>query len=123
MNPNSRTIKVIESSLARLEAATPPSAPDAIDAVALEALGLLDEIRRLERKWGEQVAAASLRRKPTDYGAMEGWCRRWLRATAALRGDGLSPQVGAMLGTQRSAVERDLAADRFRAAAKAMRVE
>jgi hypothetical protein len=123
MNPNSRTIKVIESSLARLEAAavaSPPPAGDAVDAAALDALGLLDEIRRLERKWVEQIAAASPRRKPTDYAAMEGWCRRWLRATSAIAPAGLSPQVASMLTAQRAAVERDFATDRFRAAANAM---
>ena len=123
MNPNSRTIKVIGSSLARLEAAAAagPPAGDAADAVALDALGLLDEMRRLERKWVEQIAAGSPRRKPSDYAEMEGWCRRWLRPTAALADAGLSSQVATMLASQRTNVARDLAADRFRAAANAMR--
>ena len=73
MNRNSRTISLILSSLARLET-------DASSG-ALEALGVLDEIRRLRNKWDEQVAAGSPRRIEADFREMEGWLRRWLLAT------------------------------------------
>ena len=121
MNPNSRTIKVIERSLHRVEQAAGAAAGAAqADEAALDALGLLDEIRRLERKWQEQVAAQSPRRKPTDYLAMEGWCRRWLAATAKVAAAGVSPGVASALSQQRAGVERDLASGRLRAASAAM---
>ena len=69
MNKSSRTISMILSSLARLET-------DA-SATTMDALGLLDEIRRLRRKWDEQVAANSPRRIETDFREMDGWLRRW----------------------------------------------
>src|SRR4051812_14477890 len=107
MNPNSRTVKVIEASLARLETAGRSTIPETGEATALAALGLLDEVRRLEKKWVEQIAAGSPRRKPTDYAVMDGWCRRWLRATGTL-GD-LPADVAVELGAQRAVVEHDLA--------------
>lgn len=70
MNRNSRSIRLIETYLADLEAnqaATPA-----------EALLVLDEIRRLRRKWDEQVAAGSPRRIDSDFKTMQGWLRRWL---------------------------------------------
>ena len=76
MNKSSRTIRLIESSLHRLE-----SDPNA---AAIDALGALDELRRLERKWREQVTAGSPRRIDADFRTMEGWLRRWLLATKAI---------------------------------------
>ena len=73
MNRNSRTISLIERSLARLE--TDKSS------TALDALGLLDEIRRLRRKWDAQVAANSPRRIDSDFREMSGWLRRWVIAS------------------------------------------
>src|SRR3954463_6847826 len=78
MNKSSRTIKLIETSLHRVE--TDPGASP------LDALGVLDEIRRLERKWREQVAAGSPRRVEADFRTMEGWLRRWLLAGKAIIG-------------------------------------
>ena len=69
MNKSSRTISLILASLARLET-------DA-SSTSLDALGLLDEIRRLRRKWDEQVAAGSPRRIDADFREMNGWLRRW----------------------------------------------
>jgi hypothetical protein len=76
MNKSSRTISLIQSSLARLET-------DASSG-ALDALGLLDEMRRLERKWREQVAAGSPRRVEADFREMGGWYRRWIIAAKAI---------------------------------------
>ena len=76
MNKSSRTIAMILSALARLET-------DA-SSTALEALALLDEIRRLRRKWDEQVKANSPRRIERDFREMAGWLRRW-----ALAADGI----------------------------------
>ena len=73
MNRNSRTIRLIESSLHRLET-------DA-SSTSLDALGVLDELRRLERKWREQVAAGSPRRIDADFAELKGWYRRWLLAS------------------------------------------
>ena len=69
MNKSSRTISLILASLARLE--TDESC------TALDALGLLDEIRRLRRTWDAQVAADSPRRIDDDFREMSGWLRRW----------------------------------------------
>ena len=85
MNKNSRTISLILSNLARLE--TDGSS------TALDALGVLDEIRRLRRKWDEQVAANSPRRIEADFAEMKGWLRRWtLASKRVLRTDDL-PQL------------------------------
>ena len=89
MNRNSRTISLIERSLHRLE--TDESS------TSLDALGLLDEIRRLRRKWDEQVAAGSSRRIEADFREMSGWLRRWVIASKrALTSDDL-PQLRAAL--------------------------
>lgn len=72
MNKSSRTISLILASLARLETDASPT--------ALEALGVLDEIRRLRRKWDAQVAARSPRRIGADFREMNGWLRRWTLA-------------------------------------------
>jgi len=94
MNRNSRTISLIERSLHRLETDASPG--------ALEALGLLDEIRRLRRKWDEQVAAGSPRRIEADFREMNGWLRRWsIAARRILAADEL-PQL-------REAVEQVMA--------------
>jgi hypothetical protein len=73
MNRNSRTISLIERSLARLETDEASS--------ALDALGLLEEIRLLRRKWDAQVAAGSPRRIDADFREMSGWLRRWTIAS------------------------------------------
>jgi hypothetical protein len=70
MNRNSRSIRLIETYLAELEANE--------NAAPADALLVLDEIRRLERKWNEQVAAGSPRRIASDFKTMQGWLRRWL---------------------------------------------
>ena len=70
MNRNSRSIRLIETYLADLEANAAAAPADA--------LLVLDEIRRLRRKWDEQVAAGSTRRVEADFKTMNGWLRRWL---------------------------------------------
>ncbi len=70
MNRNSRSIRLIETYLADLEADE--------NATSAEAMLVLDEIRRLERKWNEQIAAGSPRRIESDFKTMKGWLRRWL---------------------------------------------
>ena len=70
MNRNSRSIRLIETYLADLEANE--------NATPADAMLVLDEIRRLERKWNEQVAAGSPRRIESDFKTMHGWLRRWL---------------------------------------------
>jgi hypothetical protein len=94
MNRNSRTISLIERSLHRLE--TDESS------TSLDALGLLDEIRRLRRKWDEQVAAGSPRRIDSDFAEMKGWLRRWtLAARRVLATDDLPPLRAAVDEVQR----------------------
>jgi hypothetical protein len=73
MNRSSRTIAMILSALARLETDEAST--------ALEAVVLLDEIRRLRRKWDAQVAANSPRRIGRDFREMSGWLRRWTLAS------------------------------------------
>ena len=72
MNRNSRTIRLIETYLADLDANE--------NAQPADALLVFDEIRRLERKWNEQVAAGSPRRIESDFKAMQGWLRVWMLA-------------------------------------------
>ena len=72
MNRNSRSIRLIETYLADLEANE--------SATPADAMLVLDEIRRLRRKWDEQVAAGSTRRIAADFKTMNGWLRRWLLA-------------------------------------------
>ena len=91
MNRNSRTISLIERSLHRLETDASSN--------ALDALGLLDEIRRLRRKWDEQVAAGSPRRIEADFREMNGWLRRWSMAARRILAVEELPQL-------REAVER-----------------
>ncbi len=72
MNRNSRSIRLIETYLADLEGDEHATPADA---------GLVvDEIRRLQRKWNEQVAARSTRRIDSDFKTMAGWYRRWVLA-------------------------------------------
>lgn len=72
MNRNSRSIRLIETYLADLDANE--------NAAPADAMLVLDEIRRLERKWNEQVAAGSPRRIASDFKAMQGWLRVWILA-------------------------------------------
>ncbi len=96
MNRNSRTISLILTSLARLEADE--------SSTALDALGLLEEIRRLRRKWDEQVAAGSARRIDADFREMSGWLRRWTIAAKRVLARGDVPQLREAL----DAVQSDL---------------
>ena len=73
MNRNSRSIRLIETYLADLDANE--------NAAPADAMLVLDEIRRLERKWNEQVAVGSPRRIESDFKTMQGWLRVWLLAT------------------------------------------
>jgi hypothetical protein len=98
MNKSSRTISIILSSLARLET-------DATS-TALDALGLLDEIRRLKRKWDEQVAAGSPRRIESDYREMDGWLRRWTIAARRLSDRQDIPQLRVAIGAVEDELKR-----------------
>ena len=82
MSKSSRTVKLIEASLLRLEVET--ESGKAGEAAVYDALGLVEEIRLLERKWREQVAAGSTRRIDSDFATMKGWYRRWLLAAKRL---------------------------------------
>lgn len=79
MNRNVRTIRLIESSLQHLESEPAPN--------ALEALGLLDELRRLERKWNEQVEAGSPRRIDADFVTLRNWYQRSIAIAQRAGGD------------------------------------
>ena len=100
MNKNSRTISLILSNLARLE--TDESS------TALDALGVLDEIRRLRRKWDAQVAANSPRRIESDFREMNGWLRRWVIASRAV----LARENVAQLRDAIAQVQAELQAER-----------
>jgi hypothetical protein len=87
------TVKIIARRLEQAEAA------DAVD--AMELVSLHDELARVERKWLEQFAAGSERRKPADREKLKGWYRRLalliertLRATRAN-----SPEAGLLRQT------------------------
>ena len=87
MNKSSRTISLIQSMLVRLESGGAST--------ALDALGVLDEIRRLERKWRGQVAEGSPRRIGADFREMGGWYRRWLAASRRILEREDAPQLRA----------------------------
>ena len=73
MSKSSRVVRLIEASFDALE--HDPNAS------ALDAILLLDELRRLERKWRGQVEAGSPRRIESDFHTLEGWYRRWVIAS------------------------------------------
>ena len=98
MNKSSRTISLILASLARLE--TDGSA------TAMEALGLLDEIRRLRRKWDAQVAANSPRRIDADFREMTGWLRRWALASRRILARDDVPQLRAAVDEVQRELDR-----------------
>ena len=98
MNKSSRTISLILASLARLE--TDESS------TALDALGLLDEIRRLRRKWDAQVAADSPRRIESDFREMNGWLRRWALASKRVLAHDDEPQLRAAVDEVTVELER-----------------
>ena len=98
MNKNSRTISLILSNLARLETDE--------KSTALDALGLLDEIRRLRRKWDEQVAAGSPRRIDSDFAEMNGWLRRWTLASKPILARDDLPQLRTAIEQVQAELER-----------------
>jgi len=98
MNKSSRTISLILALLARLE--TDESS------TALDALGLLDEIRRLRRKWDEQVAANSPRRIEADFREMNGWLRRWAIAAKRILASDDEPQLRQALDAVRGDLDQ-----------------
>ena len=98
MNKNSRTISLILSNLARLET-------DELS-TALDALGVLDEIRRLRRKWDEQVAAGSPRRIGADFREMKGWLRRWVLASKRMLSSDELPQLRQAIDEVSAELER-----------------
>ena len=73
MNKTARQYRLIESFFDGVE--------NDPNATAADAMLLLDEMRRLERKWREQVTAGSPRRIESDFRTLEGWYRRWLLAS------------------------------------------
>jgi hypothetical protein len=76
MNRTARQYRLIESFFEGLE--TGPGA------TAADAMLLLDELRRLERKWREQAQAGSPRRIDSDFRTLKGWYRRWVLASKRL---------------------------------------
>jgi hypothetical protein len=98
MNKSSRTISLILASLARLETDESSS--------ALDALVLLDEIRRLRRKWDAQVAANSPRRIDADFREMTGWLRRWTIASREVLTRDDVPQLRAAVEDVQRKIDR-----------------
>src|SRR5687768_14203270 len=73
------TVKIITRRLEQAEA------EEVVD--PMELVSLHDEVTRVERKWLEQFAAGSERRKPGDREKLKGWYRRLtLLIERALRG-------------------------------------
>jgi hypothetical protein len=97
MNKSIRTISLILSMLDRLESDE--------QSTAIDALALLDEIRRLRRKWDAQVAANSPRRIEADFREMTGWLRRWMIASKRILAKDDVPQLRDAV----AAVEAELA--------------
>lgn len=65
------TVKIIERRLAQAESS------DQVE--AMELVSLHDELARVERKWLEQFAAGSERRKPGDREKLKAWYGRLAR--------------------------------------------
>ena len=87
MNKNNRTYLLITRSLDRLESAAGPPGrltPEPLDAAAMDAVGLLDELRRLRRKWDEQATGNDPRRVPADFRTHDQWVGRWRLAADRL---------------------------------------
>ena len=84
------SLELIERRLADAEAA--------VVVEPMELVGLHDELARLERKWREQIAAGSDRRRPGDPARLDGWFDRLGRQVAAAvrQGEG-TPTERAML--------------------------
>jgi hypothetical protein len=97
MNKSSRTIAMILSALARLEADS--------SSTALDAIIVLDEIRRLRRKWDEQVKANSPRRIERDFREMAGWLRRWAFAADQILAKDDLPQLRIAIADARRELE------------------
>lgn len=88
MNRNNRTYQLITRSLDRLDAAAERAAAlprEAQAEAAMDAIGLLDELQRLRRKWDEQAAEGSPRRQPSDFRTHDQWLRRWSLSAQALQ--------------------------------------
>ncbi|HEX8915186.1 MAG TPA: hypothetical protein VF796_22735 [Humisphaera sp.] len=102
MNKNNRTYLLITRSLDRLEATVASSAslpPADAEQAAMDAVGLLDELRRLRRKWDEQAAEGDPRRSPSDFRTHDQWLARWrLVAGKLMRAAGEQSPAGAALG-------------------------
>ena len=98
MNKSSRTIQLIERSLHRLET-------DATS-TSLDALGVMDEIRRLEKMWREQVAAGSPRRIEADFETMKGWLRRWLLAAKQIEARDPQEMLKTAIGEVEAAISK-----------------
>jgi hypothetical protein len=104
MRRNSRTIHLIESSLHRfeIESETTPASPE----IVLLARSVLDELRRLERKWREQVAAGSPRRIDADFRTLQGWYKRWLAAARIISRGSNSPSLEPEIREIQSAISK-----------------
>ena len=78
MNKTARQYRLIESLFEELESGEAKTPADA--------MLLLDELRRLERKWREQVDAGSPRRIDSDFRTLQSWYRRWVMVGKRLLG-------------------------------------
>lgn len=108
MNKNNRTYLLITGTLDRLEKAGERAdglTPDAANEAAMAAVGLLDELRRLRRKWDEQAAANDPRRTPGDFRAHGQWLKRWRFAASRVADVAKDPIVAASLRTAVASVE------------------
>ncbi len=71
----------------------------------MELVGLHDELARVERKWREQMAAGSDRRRTTDPAKLDAWFDRLGRQiAAALRQPGGDPAERALLESAAAAI-------------------
>ena len=102
MNKNNRTYLLITRSLDRLDsaAASPERlTPEQLNEAAMDAVGLLDELCRLRRKWDEQAAANDPRRTPADFRTHDQWLKRWWLAAGRLADAVRDPAIAAAVRT------------------------
>ena len=90
------SVEIIERRLKTAEAA---------GADAMELVSLHDELARVERKWHEQAAAGSDRRRPTDAAKLDAYFDRLARQVeAVLRRADVDPAERTLLDRARSAI-------------------
>jgi hypothetical protein len=76
---SSRTLDILLHALHDLERSTQEVTDATRDEVAGKALGVLDELDRMSKRWHSK-ADRGVKKRLGDLNELEGWYRRWLAA-------------------------------------------